>query len=435
MDSSTTAAGRALRAGDSLGALKRRRILPRLRTYGCGARRRTLVPSHAPAIHFRWDERDGLAARARHAGPRLSRRAAFPPLAPLRALDPGGAPRSHLAARPMVDRRRRAHLGGRAACDRLPRHRGAARLSRPRERRGPDLPSPAGAPGPAPVRLRAIRARRGRASARDELGRGRRSRNAARTLGLRLPASQRPMHPRVRRLLRILHSSGVDDATSLEALARSVGLSPSRLMHVFTESIGIPLRPYLSWLMAARGHGHRQRQPSRGSAHTAGFADASHMTRTFKRMLGVPPSVLRPMSCTTRLSDDVPDRAVVAPRRRVTAASSALGNTQGGLDPPAHQHRRHVEADAQVVRADLLAGGLDRIGALPHCDRPPGGVARADVTRGRGGCDFAASSFKRWVARTVTLIPVRTKRSRIGEDTNTPRGGSAPETPRRKGDE
>ena len=154
-------------------------------------------------------------------------------------------------------------------------------------------------------------------------------RNAARTLGLRLPASQRPMHPRVRRLLRMLHSSGVDDATSLEALARSVGLSPSRLMHVFTESIGIPLRPYLSWLRVQRAAMAIVNGSLLGeAAHTAGFADASHMTRTFKRMLGVPPSVLRPMSCTTRLSDDVPDRAVVAPRRRVTAASSALGNTQ-----------------------------------------------------------------------------------------------------------
>ena len=154
-------------------------------------------------------------------------------------------------------------------------------------------------------------------------------RNAARTLGLRLPASQRPMHPRVRRLLRMLHSSGVDDATSLEALARSVGLSPSRLMHVFTESIGIPLRPYLSWLRVQRAAMAIVNGSLLGeAAYTAGFADASHMTRTFKRMLGVPPSVLRPMSCTTRLSDDVPDRAVVAPRRRVTAASSALGNTQ-----------------------------------------------------------------------------------------------------------
>lgn len=135
-------------------------------------------------------------------------------------------------------------------------------------------------------------------------------RHAARTLGVPLPAAQRLMHPRVRRLLRILQSSGVDDATSLEALGRSVGLSPGRLMHVFTESVGIPLRPYLSWLRVQRAAmAIVNGSPLGEAAHTAGFADASHMTRTFKRMLGTAPSVLRPMSCSPQPSSRVLDRA------------------------------------------------------------------------------------------------------------------------------
>jgi AraC-like DNA-binding protein len=134
-------------------------------------------------------------------------------------------------------------------------------------------------------------------------------RNAARTLGVPLPRSPRLIHPRVRRLLRMLHSSGVDDATSLESLARSVGLSPSRLMHVFTESVGIPLRPYLSWLRVQRAAvAIVDGSPLGMAAHTAGFADASHMARTFKRMLGAAPSVLRPMSCGSRLSSPALDR-------------------------------------------------------------------------------------------------------------------------------
>jgi hypothetical protein len=40
--------------------------------------------------------------------------------------------------------------------------------------------------------------------------------------------------------------------SSLEALAGEVGLSPGRRMHVFTESIGIPLRPYVAWLKLQR---------------------------------------------------------------------------------------------------------------------------------------------------------------------------------------
>jgi len=127
--------------------------------------------------------------------------------------------------------------------------------------------------------------------------------HAARVLGVPRTVSQRPTHPRVRRLLRMLHSSGADDATSLEALARAVGLSPGRLMHVFTESVGIPLRPYLSWLRVQRAAvAIVNGTPLGEAAHVAGFADASHMTRTFKRMIGAAPSVLRPMSCTPKLS-------------------------------------------------------------------------------------------------------------------------------------
>ncbi len=141
--------------------------------------------------------------------------------------------------------------------------------------------------------------------------------NAARVLGVPRPVSQRATHPRVRRLLRLLHSSGVDDATSLEALARAVGLSPSRLMHVFTESVGIPLRPYLSWLRVQRAAvAIVNGSPLGEAAHRAGFADASHMTRTFRRMIGAAPSVLRPMSCTPQLSS-----RVAAPPSLVGAAS------------------------------------------------------------------------------------------------------------------
>ena len=124
-------------------------------------------------------------------------------------------------------------------------------------------------------------------------------RNAARMLGVPLPPPIRMIHPRVRKLLAAFRSSGVDDATSLEVLAALVDLSPSRLMHVFTSSIGIPLRPYLAWLRVQRAASAIVNGNSMGeAAHAAGFADAAHMSRTFKRMLGVSPSVLRPMRCS-----------------------------------------------------------------------------------------------------------------------------------------
>src|SRR6266568_2642542 len=100
-------------------------------------------------------------------------------------------------------------------------------------------------------------------------------------------------------LLAVLRGSGVDDATSLEVLAKLVSLSPSRLMHVFTASVGIPLRPYLAWLRVQRAALAIVNEASMGeAAHAAGFADAAHMSRTFKRMLGIAPSLLRPMRCS-----------------------------------------------------------------------------------------------------------------------------------------
>jgi len=124
-------------------------------------------------------------------------------------------------------------------------------------------------------------------------------RNAARTLRLKTPRETRAIHPRVRSLLRALRAQGIEDATSLDALARLVGLSPGRLMHVFTASVGIPLRPYLAWLRVQRAAGAIVNGSTlTDAAHAAGFADAAHMSRTFRRMLGAPPSRLRPLRCT-----------------------------------------------------------------------------------------------------------------------------------------
>lgn len=110
---------------------------------------------------------------------------------------------------------------------------------------------------------------------------------------LAAPTSRPRMHPRVRTLLKTLRNNTEVD-TSLEALAARVNLSPSRLMHVFTESVGIPLRPYLRWLKLQRaatsivnGAGLSE------AAIEAGFADAAHMSRTFKRTFGMTPSALQ----------------------------------------------------------------------------------------------------------------------------------------------
>jgi AraC-like DNA-binding protein len=122
------------------------------------------------------------------------------------------------------------------------------------------------------------------------------ARHAATTLGLTPRVTTRILHPGVRKLLDRLRTSGVDEDSSLEGLAEAVGLSPGRLMHVFTESVGIALRPYLSWLRVQRAACAILAGTSlTEAAHLAGFADAAHMSRTFRRRLGFVPSTLRSM--------------------------------------------------------------------------------------------------------------------------------------------
>jgi len=102
------------------------------------------------------------------------------------------------------------------------------------------------------------------------------------------------IHPRVRRLLKYLRDNlGKGADVSLKTLAALSGLSPSRLMHVFTHSVGVPLRPYILWLRLQRGSYELMNGASATqAAYIAGFSDTAHLTRTFRRMLGTTPTDL-----------------------------------------------------------------------------------------------------------------------------------------------
>jgi AraC-like DNA-binding protein len=114
---------------------------------------------------------------------------------------------------------------------------------------------------------------------------------------------QPTLHPGVGRVLRYvpnhLHER---DALSLNALAVVAGLSPSRLMHAFTASMGIALRPYLLWLRLQLACSELMGGASATEAALyAGFADAAHLSRTCRRMLGTAPTVIAASTarCTT----------------------------------------------------------------------------------------------------------------------------------------
>src|SRR5262249_35108150 len=89
------------------------------------------------------------------------------------------------------------------------------------------------------------------------------------------------IHPGVQRVLRHLQAPRAEfDGLSLPALAGIAGLSPSRFMHAFTRSVGVPLRPYILWLRLQRAACDLIDGASiTSAAYRAGFADAAHLTR------------------------------------------------------------------------------------------------------------------------------------------------------------
>lgn len=102
------------------------------------------------------------------------------------------------------------------------------------------------------------------------------------------------IHPGVQRVLRHLHEPrAILNNLSLRALSEIAGLSPSRFMHAFTESVRVPVRPYILWLRLQQAACDlRNGVNVTTAAHRAGFSDAAHLTRTFRRMLGATPSDL-----------------------------------------------------------------------------------------------------------------------------------------------
>ncbi|HEX2831478.1 MAG TPA: AraC family transcriptional regulator [Thermoanaerobaculia bacterium] len=97
---------------------------------------------------------------------------------------------------------------------------------------------------------------------------------------------------RVRRVLDSIASSE-DLRLSLEQLAASVFLSPSRFQHLFKQQVGLPFRRYMLWRKVMRAMIAIARERTlTAAAQRSDFADAAHLTRTFHQMFGLPPSVL-----------------------------------------------------------------------------------------------------------------------------------------------
>ena len=79
--------------------------------------------------------------------------------------------------------------------------------------------------------------------------------------------------------------------TALDELADIAGLSPFHLVRVFKDETGLPPHTYLTHVRILRAREMLQNNPMSIAdvAYATGFTDQSHLTRWFKRIVGVTP--------------------------------------------------------------------------------------------------------------------------------------------------
>lgn len=114
------------------------------------------------------------------------------------------------------------------------------------------------------------------------------------------------LDPRVDRVLHRLHiASGQGSTVALKELAALACLSPDRMTHLFREQTGMSIKRYLLWAKIRRTV---QLMATGGSltqiALSGGFTDAAHMSRTFQRYFGLPPSFLANAGSVTVVVDE-----------------------------------------------------------------------------------------------------------------------------------
>lgn len=97
---------------------------------------------------------------------------------------------------------------------------------------------------------------------------------------------------RIALTLEYLHAE-LDHRVTIPELSSAVSLSPSRLEHLFREQVGISISRYLLWTRLKKALEMMSPGTSLTDvAHAVGFADSAHLSRTFRRLIGIPPSTL-----------------------------------------------------------------------------------------------------------------------------------------------
>jgi AraC family transcriptional regulator len=120
------------------------------------------------------------------------------------------------------------------------------------------------------------------------------ARAAVVTLSGAIPDPAKPPDARIARAVELIRER-LSNTIPLSAMAAAVHLSPDRFRHLFMKETGVGFRAYLLWRrlecsLAAYVAGETLTE----AAHTGGFADSAHFSRTFRRMFGIAPASVRP---------------------------------------------------------------------------------------------------------------------------------------------
>ena len=97
---------------------------------------------------------------------------------------------------------------------------------------------------------------------------------------------------RINRVIQLIKEDP-SQSYSVEELADRVHLSPTRLVHLFKEQAGVPIRRFRQWnRMKSVVEYVAAGQTLTDAALNAGFSDSAHLSRAFRNMFGIKPSFL-----------------------------------------------------------------------------------------------------------------------------------------------
>lgn len=97
----------------------------------------------------------------------------------------------------------------------------------------------------------------------------------------------KPIEPRIENVINNIHQMSEKDI-SVRSLSSLVYLSESRLIHLFKEQVGIPIRSYILWLRIIKAVKHIMNGTTfTDAAYQTGFTDSAHLCHVFRQMFGL----------------------------------------------------------------------------------------------------------------------------------------------------